>query len=63
MKMLKLYGSSWFVIAAIVFVLYQAGNLTSEAILVLGFAASVLTGAGLLVVYPVLLHEDLGRHR
>ena len=58
MKVLKLYGASWIVIAAMVLMLYQFGSLTSEAILIVGFAASVLTGAGLLVVYPVLLHEE-----
>lgn len=63
MKTLKLYGAGWIVIAAIVLMLYQFGSLTSEAILILGFATSVLAGAGLLVVYPVLLHEDVGRHQ
>jgi hypothetical protein len=63
MRMLKVYGLGWALIAAIVGVLYQTDSLTSEAILVLGFAASVLTGSGLLVVYPVLLHEDIGQPR
>ena len=62
MRALKMYGLSWLVLAAVVLAVYLAGSLTSEAIVVLGFAASVLTGSGLLVVYPVLLHEDVVGH-
>ena len=60
MKVLKMYCLSWLLLAAVALGAYLAGSLASGAILVLGFAASVLAGSGLLVVYPVLLHEEVG---
>lgn len=59
MELLKLYGISWLLLLGVVSTLYLLGSLGSTEILIVGFAASILNGAGLLVVYPVLLHGEI----
>ena len=59
MLVTKIYAAAWLVMTAIAAVVFMAGTLTPAATIALGFAASVLAGAGLLVVYPVLMAEDV----
>ncbi len=59
MLIARMYGLMWLAVAGLAGLLWATGSLTFPAIMVLGFIASVLTGAGLLVVYPAMMHMDL----
>ena len=63
MLVAKIYAVAWLSVAGLTSLLILTGTLTSAAVVVLGFMASVLAGAGMLVVYPVLMNEDLALQR
>jgi hypothetical protein len=49
--------------AAVIGLFYWAGAFTNELTVLFGFIASVLLGAFLLVVYPVMLSEKVAEGR
>lgn len=57
MMIARIYGLMWLFVAAIAGALYLTDSFTFAATMILGFTTSVLAGAGLLVVYPVLMTE------
>jgi hypothetical protein len=63
MMIARIYGLMWVLIAAVAGVLYLTDSFTFAAIMVLGFIASVLTGAGMLTIYPALMKEDVSSGR
>lgn len=59
MLITRIYALSWILVAGAVGVLYLTGSLTYGTVMFSGFITSVLAGAGLLVVYPVLMTEKV----
>lgn len=59
MFLTKIYGISWLLVVVTAAAMFLTGTLTNVATLILGFIASVLTGAGMLVIYPALMNEDI----
>lgn len=59
----RIYAVGWLLLLSLAAVLFFTGTFTSAAVVAVGFIASVLTGAGMLVVYPVLMNEDLRLQR
>jgi hypothetical protein len=53
----RTYGLLWLFAAVAGGLLYLTNSFGLTATMVYGFAVSVLAGAGILVVYPALLHE------
>jgi hypothetical protein len=60
---LKIYGLMWLLVAAAAGVFYLTDSFTYAVTMVLGFAATALGGAGLLVVYPILMSERVRAER
>lgn len=63
MLVARLYGVMWFLTAAVGGALYLTDSLTFATTMILGFIASVLAGAGILVVYPTMMTEHVSQHR
>ena len=63
MLIAKIYGLMCLLVAAAAGGLYLTDSFNFAASMVLGFAASVLSGAFLLVVYPALLTERVSLPR
>ncbi len=59
MTIVRIYGLMWILVAATAGILYLTDSFTFAAVMVLGFIASVLTGAGMLTVYPAMMKEDV----
>lgn len=57
MLVARIYGLIWLFMAAIGAVLYFTGSFNSAATIIYGFIVSILGGAALLVVFPVLMTE------
>ena len=57
MRLTRLYGFLWMVAAVATTGLYLTDSFNTTTSITLGFFVSVLTGAGLLVVYPALMTE------
>ena len=57
------YAFMSLIVAAVAVGSFIVGPESNAATIVLGFAASVFAGAGLLAVYPVLMSRDLAQQR
>ena len=63
MMIAKIYTLMWVLVVTVIAALYLTDSFTFGTTIVLGFTASVLAGAGLLVVYPALMTEDVSSGR
>lgn len=63
MLLAKIYAVSWVLVAGMIGIFYFTDSFTYASAIVLGFITSILGGAGLLVVYPVLMSEDVSSER
>jgi hypothetical protein len=63
MLVARVYGVSFILVAGAIGILYVTDSFTFGTSMVLGFIASVLAGAGLLVVYPALMTERVSLER
>ena len=61
--MAKIYGLMCLLVTAVAAALYLIDSFNFATTMILGFIASVLAGAGLLVVYPALMTEDVSSAR
>lgn len=59
MKIARIYGYLWILVAMAGGVLWLTNSFTTASSLVLGFVASTLAGAALLVVFPAMMSEQL----
>ena len=63
MSLAKIYGVAWLVLVGTALGFIAAGSWSNTVTMVLGFALSVLAGAGILVVYPVMINEEVAANR
>lgn len=63
MLLAKVYAIAWLTVIAAALIFIFAQNMTNTVTMILGFAASVLVGAGMLVVYPVVMNEEVASQR
>ncbi|MDQ3750034.1 MAG: hypothetical protein M3367_13645 [Acidobacteriota bacterium] len=63
MLIARIYGLLCLLVAAAAVAVYLTGSFTIATTVILGFIASVLAGAGMLVVYPALLTERVSSRR
>ena len=63
MLIARIYALSWILVVGAVGVLHVTDSFTYGTAMILGFVASILAGAGLLVVYPAMLTERFSSGR
>ena len=63
MMVARIYALMCLLVMAGAVAMYLTDSFNFATTIVLGFIASVLTGAGLLVVYPALMTEDVSSMR
>ena len=63
MRIAKIYGLMCLLVTAVAVTLYLTDYFNFATTMILGFIASVLAGAGLLVVYPAVMTEDISSGR
>lgn len=63
MLIARIYGLMWILVVAAAVALYLTSSFSFGMTMILGFTASVLAGAGMLVVYPALMTEDIASER